>query len=474
MSTRSERKVLRIGIIQGGKIVEERLLRKRAKVTIGLGAKNTFVLPVGNLKSHVLFDLAGEGYDLAFTDEMDGRVAAGEGEVLDLAGLKRKNLAKKRGSEWRLPLTEGSRGKVVLGDVTILFQFVVPPPIPAPPKLPAVARGGWLKSIDWVYASIVLVIGAFEFGTIGYMRTLDIKKEPTKLENLDARFAKLLAPELQKAPEPEKKAAVADKGAGKDEKKDEADKKPKKAAKKDDDDGKSAKKASKSDDDKPVAPDRAAISQKVAKIGILGAFSNVEGADKSIADVFAEGKVDSDIDTTFKKADAVAVASTANAGRSRAPKGGSDEGVGSAQTVGDDKIGGGGTGKRIKKIAVAAPEKREVPMVAKVGGGKLDIEGGEIEDPGQITAVIRRRIGAIKGCYDAALKQNPDIRGKVVVKFTIGETGAVVEISVEENTSGDDSIASCIVSRVRNFRFPKPKGGKVTVSYPFILTASKG
>ena len=33
-------KILRIGIIQGGRIVEERLVRKRENITIGQSAKN--------------------------------------------------------------------------------------------------------------------------------------------------------------------------------------------------------------------------------------------------------------------------------------------------------------------------------------------------------------------------------------------------------------------------------------------------
>ena len=104
----------------------------------------------------------------------------------------------------------------------------------------------------------------------------------------------------------------------------------------------------------------------------------------------------------------------------------------------------------------------------------MDVSEGEIEDPNAIAAVIRRRIGAVKGCYDLALKRNPDIKGKVVVKFTIGETGAVVDISIEDNSTGDNGVANCISQRVRNFRFPKPKNGKVTVAYPFILQSSKG
>jgi hypothetical protein len=466
MSAKPEQKVLRIGIIQAGKIVEERLLRKRAKVTIGLSSKNMFVLPVGNLRSHTLFDLVGHGYELAFTGTMDGRVAV-EGEALDLAGLKQKGLARARGDEFRVPLGDSSRGKVVLGDVTVLFQFVVPPPIPAPPKLPAVARGGWIKSIDWIYTAIVFAIATVEFGMVGYMRTLDIKKEPPKLENLDARFARLLVPELAKPPEPKKEAAP-EKGAGKEEKKteDEGKKKPKKEAKAKEDDEDKGKAETKPEE-------KRVVTERVAKVGILGALGpGAKNLDRSIANVFDEGKVDSDIDTSFKKADAVAIADSQ--GRTRAPKGGTDEGVGSAETVGDDKLTGTGTGKRIRKIAVREPEKREAPPVGKIGGGKLDLEQGEIEDPGAITAVIRRRIGAVKGCYDLALKRNPDTRGKVAVRFTIGETGAVVDISIEENTTGDDGVASCIAARVRQFRFPKPKSGKVTVAYPFILTASKG
>ena len=37
-------KILRIGIIQGGRIVEERLVRKRENITIGQSAKNMFIV----------------------------------------------------------------------------------------------------------------------------------------------------------------------------------------------------------------------------------------------------------------------------------------------------------------------------------------------------------------------------------------------------------------------------------------------
>src|SRR5437879_12362936 len=72
-------KILRMGIIQQGKIVEERLVRKREHVTIGQSSKNTFVVPASNYlpRSFTLFELTPKGYALHFTDAMDGRVALG-------------------------------------------------------------------------------------------------------------------------------------------------------------------------------------------------------------------------------------------------------------------------------------------------------------------------------------------------------------------------------------------------------------
>ena len=42
-------RILRIGVLLGGKIVEERLIRERTSVTIGQSMKNTFSIPVEGL-----------------------------------------------------------------------------------------------------------------------------------------------------------------------------------------------------------------------------------------------------------------------------------------------------------------------------------------------------------------------------------------------------------------------------------------
>lgn len=42
-------KVLRIGLLQGGKVIEERVIKQRTHVTVGPSEKSTFVLPTKSL-----------------------------------------------------------------------------------------------------------------------------------------------------------------------------------------------------------------------------------------------------------------------------------------------------------------------------------------------------------------------------------------------------------------------------------------
>lgn len=95
--TKQVKKILRIGIIQSGKIIEERLLRKPEPVTVGESHRNTFVIPATGLPLRFpLFELRGDRYFLTIAEWMDGRLSLGSG-VADLQGLKNQGVAKKVG-----------------------------------------------------------------------------------------------------------------------------------------------------------------------------------------------------------------------------------------------------------------------------------------------------------------------------------------------------------------------------------------
>src|SRR5262245_54559633 len=69
-------KVLRIGLVQGGRIIEERIVKQRTSVTIGQSEKAMFVVPSQHIPPQFkLFELIGNEYYLNFLDGMTGRVA---------------------------------------------------------------------------------------------------------------------------------------------------------------------------------------------------------------------------------------------------------------------------------------------------------------------------------------------------------------------------------------------------------------
>ncbi|MFN7132797.1 MAG: hypothetical protein ACK4N5_12000, partial [Myxococcales bacterium] len=112
-------KILRIGVIQGGKIIEERLVKKRETVTIGASPKNSIVVPASNLPpSFPVFEVKGGSYQLNFTDKMDGKLSVGESQ-LDFAALKAQGLAKGEKDYFGVPLTDTSKGKLSLGEITL-------------------------------------------------------------------------------------------------------------------------------------------------------------------------------------------------------------------------------------------------------------------------------------------------------------------------------------------------------------------
>jgi TonB family protein len=82
-------------------------------------------------------------------------------------------------------------------------------------------------------------------------------------------------------------------------------------------------------------------------------------------------------------------------------------------------------------------------------------------------------MSAIKACYERALKRNPNLSGKVVVRWTITAAGTVNGVDIDQDTLGDSEVTNCIKGLVARWRFPTPQGGSVEVSFPFVFQASQ-
>ncbi len=103
-----------------------------------------------------------------------------------------------------------------------------------------------------------------------------------------------------------------------------------------------------------------------------------------------------------------------------------------------------------------------------LGGDEAEALGGL--DKSLIAAVVQSNIGQIKHCYERQLIVDPNIFGKIVAGWTINKDGAVSVSSVKKTTMNNKAVENCIAGKIKNWVFPKPKGGgQVLVSYPFLF-----
>lgn len=81
---------------------------------------------------------------------------------------------------------------------------------------------------------------------------------------------------------------------------------------------------------------------------------------------------------------------------------------------------------------------------------------------------IRKHQSAIQACYSSALRGRPGLRGKVWVSFTIDAQGKTTLARISKSSLQHKSCERCIVSVIRNVRFPKPpRNGTLRITYPF-------
>lgn len=90
--------------------------------------------------------------------------------------------------------------------------------------------------------------------------------------------------------------------------------------------------------------------------------------------------------------------------------------------------------------------------------------------PGEvIRRIVRQNFGRFRLCYEQGLGRNPNLEGRVTVRFVIGRDGAVSNVSNGGSDLPDSSVVSCVVKAFYGLSFPKPEGGIVTVQYPILL-----
>ena len=103
----------------------------------------------------------------------------------------------------------------------------------------------------------------------------------------------------------------------------------------------------------------------------------------------------------------------------------------------------------------------------------------EIDVNGRIPAEVIQRIvrqngGRFRNCYENGLRQNPNLAGRVAVRFIIGRDGEVsMSSDSEQSDMPDTAVRACVVKSFYGITFPSPQGGTVKVTYPLMFTPSE-
>jgi hypothetical protein len=442
MAQASGPKVLRIGLVQDGRVIEERIIKQRTSVTIGSSEKAIFVVPTATIPPQFkLFELIGNDYYLNFIDGMTGRVALQSG-ITDIASLRGQ--AKKVANAYQVRLTDEARGKVVVGGTTFLFQFVAPPPPQPRPQLPLAVKGGLASQIDWNLTIIAAFSFLLHFGVIGAMYSdwMDpvISDDATAGGIIDMMKNIPPAP-VEVPPDPVTATPTATAAA-------------------------TAAPAQASAPKSNGAPQKMSSTQAAAlsaqadqiQMQMLAAF----GGGSAVQGALNRGDIPP-VDLGSAAASGAGVSASTGNGLNLGSGGGTIRpggGSGGLGSIGNTKgTGNGGAGK---ETAVAGPTGR-----ADVGATTATVA---VANAGAVVAGLR---AGFRSCYNQGLNVDPTMSGRVTLSVKISPNGEVSSADPTGNTGLSDNVVQCLIRKVRNAQFdsPGPTGSTLQIPITFVQQA---
>ncbi len=129
---------------------------------------------------------------------------------------------------------------------------------------------------------------------------------------------------------------------------------------------------------------------------------------------------------------------------------------GMSRNTGGDGLAGRGT------TQVSSP-------VAGIGGGGPRVTkggSGPSRSREEIELVFEKNKGAIFALYNRALRRDPNLQGKLVLRLTIAPSGVVTACEIDSSEINDPEMERKLVQRVKMFRFEAKDVATVTTTKP--------
>jgi len=472
---------LELTVLWGDHILDVSNYADPIVLTVGESPRNEYIIPSEGIPDEfplVTIEEDGTAH-LSFTEGMRGTVRARDA-VYPLEKLREEKFIKRNGEYYSVALKQDDFAKLSIGTINFFMLYVKPAPRIMPPP--------WFERDVFLMRTM---IGSIIFALLFFVMLYFIPQPvPVTIEQIPERFQKIVIKNRPKIPDAiiaknekpveggsvkgEGGAAKGDEGkAGKETKTPEKKETPQAMT------PKVPKVTPAPQVAKPVAKppprERKVVDEdRAKKVGLLKTFADSKALKDLVANSQANQTAGMD---DFGKAVTGARGKTIEDVGGAGGQGlkGVDLGAG-GKTIGIDGpstkgLGRGGEGSGAGE-GISGPGRLGIKGEHAVNFSSENVQVLSGLSKDIINAVVQRHRSEIRACYDAALQRNPNIRGKVVMAFSIQPNGIVSATSVKESSVGDRGLDGCISSRIRTWVFPKPEAPVVTevTAFPFYLS----
>lgn len=127
-------------------------------------------------------------------------------------------------------------------------------------------------------------------------------------------------------------------------------------------------------------------------------------------------------------------------------------------------------------MQLADAGQEEVPADFEKDSDVADDQGKDIEqkfgpEPDTLSneyidEMIVSRQNQLQKCWLGRLKDNPSLKGQVLLQFEITRRGRVKDLRVADSTLEDETLKKCVVSVIERISFRPYKGREISLSYP--------
>ncbi|MFA5624374.1 MAG: AgmX/PglI C-terminal domain-containing protein [Bradymonadales bacterium] len=438
MPVAQPKKLLRIGVFQGKQCIEERLIRRRETVSFGQNEQNSFVILSSSMPvTHQLFvyESKNDSYYLCVEKSMGGRVALPDGKIIELRKIDEAKQAKKVGDLYRIQLNDRSRGRVVIGKIVVLFQFVNPPD-EAVGAMMLQSKGGGLfgrlsEFIGLGFAICLLLSLLIHIVPLLYVVLQDWPRNDEELIMIPSWFLEHEAVVQVEEEEPDElvQEGEGDEGMGEDAVEDVAP----------------TKTPAPPSDAKALRAARQESGKKIVA-GILG----VDGGD-GLSNIGADILGSAGTVSAFEGLSRDDIGGPGSGGTGMGLNLGS--GGSSTGEAGLKSLGTGGASDAVVGSTTQGVKVARERVQIKMSDDTSIPTSVEASDKSALEAAMAKKKIDIERCYQRVIQEHGQKPGRLVARITIGKDGSVMKVEITEDQIGS-GLTACVQAKIKRWKFP--------------------